>query len=301
MCGACTGQSKDDGGKDTPKEFIPTSWNGEFLKAISDAYETFSETDEMPVSVNVEGITYSQAKYFSAACGILDLIEAYPDTWQERPDVEIPKYSAGGVMQWNTFEQDEISLDAVKWMIGRMREYASGKGMYPNYCSFGTRTWKDDRSGDSTVELNYKSDKEEYVGNIVFRQALVVMSRIMNHYKNNLMLPEKTSSWWSGFLGSTSNCPVDDPLVLSTMKEAISGKVTAREKPKPYSLMPEIIGLGKTITTPKGGSRNHQRQRRKLLRHGSRDHRNEPRRRSAGKVYSWSMLFLQICHRTCHS
>lgn len=100
MCGACTGQSKDDGGKDTPKEFIPTSWNGEFLKAISDAYETFSETDEMPVSVNVEGITYSQAKYFSAACGILDLIEAYPDTWQERPDVEIPKYSAGGVMQW---------------------------------------------------------------------------------------------------------------------------------------------------------------------------------------------------------
>lgn len=230
MCGACTGQSKDDGGKDTPKEFIPTSWNGEFLKAISDAYETFSETDEMPVSVNVEGITYSQAKYFSAACGILDLIEAYPDTWQERPDVEIPKYSAGGVMQWNTFEQDEISLDAVKWMIWRMREYASGKGMYPNYCSFGTRTWKDDRSGDSTVELNYKSDKEEYVGNIVFRQALVVMSRIMNHYKNNLMLPEKTSSWWSGFLGSTSNCPVDDPLVLSTMKEAISGKVTAREK-----------------------------------------------------------------------
>ena len=223
MCGACTGQSKDDSGKDTPKEFIPTSWNGEFLKAISDAYETFSETDEMPVSVNVEGITYSQAKYFSAACGILDLIEAYPDTWQERPDVEIPKYSAGGVMQWNTFEQDEISLDAVKWMIGRMREYASGKGMYPNYCSFGTRTWKDDRSGDSTVELNYKSDKEEYVGNIVFRQALVVMSRIMNHYKNNLMLPEKTSSWWSGFLGSTSNCPVDDPLVLSTMKEAISG------------------------------------------------------------------------------
>ena len=71
MCGACTGQSKDDSGKDTPKEFIPTSWNGEFLKAISDAYETFSETDEMPVSVNVEGITYSQAKYFSAACGIL--------------------------------------------------------------------------------------------------------------------------------------------------------------------------------------------------------------------------------------
>lgn len=50
MCGACTGQSKDDSGKDTPKEFIPTSWNGEFLKAISDAYETFSETDEMPVS-----------------------------------------------------------------------------------------------------------------------------------------------------------------------------------------------------------------------------------------------------------
>ena len=36
MCGACTGQSKDDSGKDTPKEFIPTSWNGEFLKAISD-------------------------------------------------------------------------------------------------------------------------------------------------------------------------------------------------------------------------------------------------------------------------
>lgn len=230
VCSACSPEKKDGNEKEQPKEFVATSWNGEFLKAISDAYDTFVKTDEMPVSVNVEGITYSQAKYFSAACDILELIETYPDTWQNLPDVDIPKYSAGGVMQWNTFEQDEISLDAVKWMIGRMQEYAAGKGMYPNYCSFGTRVWKDDRSGDSTVELNYKTGNEEYVGNIVFRQALVIMARIMSHYKNNLLLPDKVPSWWSGFLGDTSNCPVDDPLVLSTMKEATSGKTTAREK-----------------------------------------------------------------------
>ena len=227
MCGGA-GQGKEDDVE--VKEFKVASWNGAFLKAVSDAYDAFVETDEMPVSVNVEGNTYSRAKYFSAACDLLDLIEAFPDNWQEQPDVEIPKYSAGGVMQWNTFEQDEISLDAVKWMARRMNEYASEKGVYPNYCCFGTRIWKDDRSGDSTVKLNYNSDNEEYVGNIVFSQALVIMSRILNHYKNNLALPDKVSTWWSDFLRNTSNCPSDEPVVVSAMKEATNGKTTAREK-----------------------------------------------------------------------
>lgn len=146
-CQACSKEDKGDNGKDQPKEFVATSWNGEFLKAVSEAYEVFVETDRMPVSVNVEGISYSQAKYFSAACNLISLIETHPDDWQEQPDVDIPKYSSGSVMQWNTFETDSISLAGIKWMIGKMSDYASAKGMYPNYCSFGKKPGKTTGAG----------------------------------------------------------------------------------------------------------------------------------------------------------
>ena len=222
------------GGTDTPDPdpvpagFEATSWNGEFLLAISDAYAEFLGTDQMPVYVNVQGMNYSQAKYFAAACRIMTLIETYPDTWQEQPDVELPKYAAGTVMQWNTFEQDSISLTALKWAIEKMENYAAEKGMYPNYCCFGTRIWKDDRSGESSVEYNY--DTEEYVGNLLFQQALPAMARVMDHYRHNLSLPEEVSVWWSDFLHSANNCPTDDPVVVAAMKEAVGDKTTDREK-----------------------------------------------------------------------
>lgn len=226
---ACScGGSSSETPEPAPAEFEATSWNGEFLLAISDAYAEFVETDEMPIYVNVEGISYSQAKYFSAACAIMSLIENYPDTWQDQPDVDISKYSASTVMQWNTFEQDSISMPALKWAIEKMVNYAEGKGMYPNYCNFGTRTWKDDRSGESSVEYNYSTG--EYAGNLLFQQALPAMARVMDYYRHNLALPEKVSVWWSDFLRSANNCPVDDPVVVATMKEAVGSKTTAREK-----------------------------------------------------------------------
>ncbi len=227
-CACSKNSAKEDPAKSS--EFVADSWNGEFLVAISQAYETFVKTDEMPVYVNVQGIDYSQARYFSAACAIMDLIEKYPDSWQKQPDVDVPKYSAGSTLQWNTFEQDEISMYALKWATGKMRAYAEDKGIYPNYCCFGTRTWKDDRSGDSTVEYNYTAEGEQYVGNLLFTQALVAMSRVMDYYRHNSTLPEKVSVWWSDFLHSANNCPIDDATVVSAMQEAISGKTTDRGK-----------------------------------------------------------------------
>lgn len=230
LCGACEKNGKEDGGKQETGEFVPTSWNGRFLQAISDAYGVFLQTDEMPVYVNVDGIKYTQAKYFSAACDIMALIEAHPKDWQDYPDVEIPKYSSGNTMGWNTFEQTEISMDALKWMIRKMDDFAKERQIYPNYCCFAKRNWKNDHSGDSTMEYYYNSPSEEYVGNLIFPQALVIMARVMDHYKNNHALPEKVSSFWSDFLRSAKNCPVDDELVVATMREASAGKITEREK-----------------------------------------------------------------------
>lgn len=225
---ACTKSSGNSESSD--REFTPSSWNGEFLQAISQAYETFVKTDEMPLYVNVEGVDYSQAKYFSAACSIIGLIEQYPDSWQKQSDVEIPKYSSASSMSWNTFEQDEISLQALKWAIEKMNAYAAKVGAYPNYCCFGTRTWKDDRSGDSSVEYNYTSESEQYVGNLLFAQALVCVARVMDHYRHHSVLPEKVSVWCSDYLRSATNCPIDDDTVVSAMQEAISGKTSDREK-----------------------------------------------------------------------
>ena len=204
--------------------------NESYLDALSEAYESFLVNDDLPATIVVNGVTYTKANYTAGAFLLFDKLYNDPSNWKTASIAYPTNYAATSEKKYLTLEQNELTMSAVAWMANSMNNYAEKNNRMPNYCSFGTRTWASDHSGNSTIELNYKVEGDVVVGHISFNDAAVVMARVMNSFKKNDKLPEKVSSWESDYLRSTNNCPINDPVVVAAMNEAIAGCKTDREK-----------------------------------------------------------------------
>ena len=216
LCTCCS--NKDENEPKTPeeeKEFFNDSYNAHFVEAISGAYDYFLINDEMPKSVNVDGINYNKGQYVSAAKLIIEKFADNPQHWEDI-DVELPKASFGSSTKWNTLDQDSLSIAAVRWLGEKVFKYIEDHGAYPNYYSF-TDNFTD-------------SDGGIYIGNINFVNYAVIFARIVNFFYKNHRLPVKVSSWGNDFLRKTKNCDIDSPIVISAMNEAIKDCKTDRAK-----------------------------------------------------------------------
>ena len=210
------------------KEFIAKSYNGYFVEELAKAYESFVEKDMLPASVNVEGILYGKGQYIAAACLILKRIQEDPDHWQDE-EVDVPvRMTWGSNEANNTFEQDSISLEALTWAAEKAYNYGIKNGSMPNYVSFGTITCPS-RGADSTFTYTYDTpfkDGVKYIGNFISAGYGAALCRAFYYYKHNSELPEKVGTWHSDFLRKTSNCAVDDPVVIAA-KDAALAKLPA--------------------------------------------------------------------------
>ena len=224
-------------GPDEPDEpvFSLDSYNGHFVEALSGAYETFLEKDELPPSVNVEGLLYGKGQYISAACLLLKRIQEDPEHWQEG-EVDVPvKMNWGGNEGNNTFEQDSISLEALTWAAAKVYDYAIKNGSMPNYCSFGAISCSG-FGADSTYTYTYDTpfkDGVKYIGNFISRDYGAALCRVFHHYCSKHVLPEKVGTWGSDYLRKTSNCETDSPVVLEALAAALKNlpaNATLRQK-----------------------------------------------------------------------
>ena len=220
---------------DTPKEFVADSYNSYFVDALAGAYETFLEKDALPLTVTVEGIQYGKGQYMSAACLLLKRIQEDPEHWDEG-EIDIPSLmSWGGNEQNNTFEQDTISLEALTWASEKIYNYAMEHKIMPNYCSFGTITcggYGQDSTFTYTYDKPFK-DGVKYMGNFISRDYGTTLCRVFHYYRQNLKFPEKVCTWGSDYLRKVNHCPIDDPLVLATLEDALKGlsaDATPRQK-----------------------------------------------------------------------
>lgn len=236
-CGGVKPDVPDDQTPDEPAapEFSLDSYNGHFVEALAGAYDIFVEKDELPPSVNVEGILYGKGQYICAACLILQRIQDEPDTWQEG-EVDVPVRMTWGSNEGNnTFEQSEISLEALTWASKKIYEYSAKNGATPNYCSFGKITCAG-YGKDSTYTYTYDKpfkDGVAYIGNLISRDYGAALCRVFHYYKENHELPEKVSCLGSDFLRKTANCETDSPVVLEAMNAALKGlpaNATNRQK-----------------------------------------------------------------------
>ena len=198
--------------------FTLDSYNGEFVRAIADAYDIFESTGALPVSVNVQGMKYNKGKYTIAACMLLDKIAAEPDSWQET-DIELISAAFGDEYKYNTYDPNTIDMAHVRYMASRIFGYASEKGGLPNYVTFPS----DDPSSPGYMpKLTMVVTEHDNMMNL--RACMVVLARVFNYYvKNEGKWPEEVSSWPSSYLSSTRNCPIDSTVVIAARDAALAG------------------------------------------------------------------------------
>ena len=198
-------------------EFVATGWNGYMVEAMAEAYNDFLETDEMPASINVEGLNYNRGRYLAASCMILKKMVAEPQTWQDQ-EVDYVIASGPDNDANNTLDVDEMSFGEFMEVIDLTYDYAVGHSIFPNYC---------------TVDSDHKDpDGSEYSTKITINTIYVMCARIFAYYTEHNSLPETISTWDSDFLRETDNCEVSDPLVVSTMQEATAGLTSDYDRAK---------------------------------------------------------------------
>ena len=227
IAGTCACHEKEPEPTPDP-EFTLDSYNGHFAQAISDAYDLFEETGSLPTSVNVEGLVYNKGRYFIAACLLLEKIQAEPDTWQET-EIELFSAAFGDEYRWNTFDPDVIDFAHIRYMAGRMVNYARENGSLPNYVTFPS---DDPQSAGYMPQLTMVVTKHDNRMNL--RAAMVVMARVFNYFvKNGGEWPAEVSSWPASYLDATRNCPKDNATVRATLADALEGlPATATDRQK---------------------------------------------------------------------
>ena len=191
---------------------------------IANAYEAFLEKDELPTSVNVDGLNWSKGQYLASACLLLQKIQDDPEHWEDE-EIDVPvRMSNNTTYANNTFEQDSISLEALTWAAAKAYTYAESHGAMPNYVSFGTITCPG-RGQDSTFTYTYDNpfkDGVKYIGNLIWADYGAALLRVFHYYKHNSELPEKVCTWGSDYLRKTNNCAIDDPVVIAAKDAALA-------------------------------------------------------------------------------
>lgn len=209
---SCTPIGNGDTPKDpTPEDpgFVARSYNGYFVEALAKAYDSFLETDQMPRSINVEGLNYNMGKYVGGACLLIEKIASDPKGWQDE-EIELPERgAASSETRYHTYDPDVISLEDLRYMAGAVMAYHQKNDNYPNFCTMPGKY----------VEL----DGTEHDNRITFQAMAVLLSRALKAYTETGELPAEISSWPSDYLHSTRNCDIADPLVVSTMQEVTAG------------------------------------------------------------------------------
>lgn len=197
--------------------FEATGWNGYMVEEMARAYEEYSVDEEMPVTINVEGIKYHKGQYFAASCKILEKMVQEPDTWQDE-DVDFISSPGPDSNISNTINADSMSLADFLGVISNVYSYAEEKNIFPNYC---------------TLEENHQdSDGSVYSIKLPINSIYVMMARVFAYFVENNSLPEEISTWDADYLHETANCEVSDPLVISAMEIATEGKTSDYDRAK---------------------------------------------------------------------
>lgn len=221
VCAACGCAKKVNPTPEEPEVpvFKLDSYNGHFVQALSDAYDTYEAEGALPGSVNVEGLTYVRAKYVMAACMLLEKIDADPEHWQDT-DIELTDAAFGNDYRNNTYDPDVIDMAHVRYMASRVLTYTqSHAGSMPNCVTFPS----DDPSSPGYLP-KLKMVVTEHDNMMNLRACAVVLARVFNYFvKNEGKWPETVSSWPASYLDAVRNCPKDDALVKSTLDAALKG------------------------------------------------------------------------------
>ncbi len=211
-------QNNKDPENPIEETFVATGWNGYFVEAMSGAYDYFVDNDKMPVYINVEGLNYGSGKALAASYKLVLKMIDEPKTWQDEEVKYNTSFSCPSNERNNTLNIEEISLTDFLAVTDLAYKYAEEKKVFPNYCTLNPEFTDVDGS--------------VYSIKMVIDAIYVGYARIFHHYVEHGTFPEKISTWHTDYLRSVNNCPIDNPVVIGAMNEAIQGKTTDYDKAK---------------------------------------------------------------------
>ena len=210
------------------RPFTLDSYNGRFVQAISEAYGVFEATDALPLSIRVDGKEFDKGNYTLAACLLLEKIAEKPHGWQ-KDDIAFSPVEFGDEYRWNTFDPDVIDFAHIRYMAGRIVQYARENGRLPNYITFPS---DDPQNPGYMPQLTMVVTQHDNRMNL--RAAMVVMARVLDSFvKNEGKWPAEVSSWPSTYLESSAKSPAGDEVVKSTLADALKelpAEATDRQK-----------------------------------------------------------------------
>lgn len=189
-----------------------------FIDQMSKAYGYFLKYDRMPEAIKVDGVTYNSGMMLSASYALVQKMMAEPKTWRYSDVRFNSSYACPDNERNNTLDIDEISLTEFMRLAGNAHRFAEKNSKFPNYC---------------TVNVNHRDpDGSVYPTQMIINAISVGFARIFHHYKEYGTLPEKISTWHSGFLRSTNNSPKENLLVKATARKITKGLKTDYDKAK---------------------------------------------------------------------
>lgn len=192
--------------------------SAEFISQMSKAYGYFLKNDRMPETIKVKGVVFDSGMMLSASFSLVQKMMAEPKAWKGSDIRYSASYPCPDNERNNTLDIDEISLAEFMRLAGNAHVYAEKNNKFPNYCTVNA----DHRDPDGSV----------YPTQMIINAISVGFARIFHHYKQHGTLPEKVSTWHSGFLRSTNNSPKEHSLVKSTARKVTKGLKTDYDKAK---------------------------------------------------------------------
>lgn len=212
-CGTDSDKAKTEGAPG----FVPTTFNGRIVSTLADAYARFETTDRLPSEIEVDGRTLDRGAWWEASARLLALMADPQSDWEHAP-LNLEGYGAPAEpTKFDTFPADEIPIGALLYQSEAQLDFASGRGVFANYCTFS--------------ETGYTApDGTTYSGQLSFDRAAVIFARAFACYVEQGHLPDRLSSWPSDYLHATLNCDPGDETVTRALAEAVEGAATPRER-----------------------------------------------------------------------
>lgn len=187
-----------------------TTYNGQLVLALADAYATWEADNKLPSVIKWEGVNIFTREYVRAGLALAVKILDNPDKWMEE-DVVYPS-ATFSLTTDVPFVPVEVPFSAFKQLL---------REQYRNMTEL------------KEIKLNMKIPG--YEPNLSSTGLLVMMCRAFAYYAENGKFPEKINTWESSYTHSTANCDINAPEVKATRdaawaKAGVTENSTVREK-----------------------------------------------------------------------
>ncbi len=187
-----------------------TTYNGQLVLALADAYSVWQADNKLPASVKWEGINVFSSEFVRAGiCLVLSMID-HPDTWMDS-DVEYPSatFSLSSRMP---FIPTEVPFSAFVQLLRDQYKSMKEKG---------------------EVMINMQIPGYESI--LSTKGLAVMLCRACAYFAENGKFPENINTWESSFTHSTSNCDINAPEVKAARdaawaKKGVTESSSVREK-----------------------------------------------------------------------